>query len=97
MVRAARQMVEGDLNINITVESNDEIGEIGSVFNETVQYLGSIIGEISTILDEMAGGNLALEPQCSYHGDFERIRISIENILKNMNGQILIKKQQVQN
>lgn len=85
VVQAARQMVEGDLNIDVTVKTDDEIGELGTVFNETVQYLGAIIGEISTILDEMADGNLTLEPKCTYHGDFDRIRISIENILENMN------------
>ena len=85
VVRAARQMIEGDLAIHVDVKTNDEIGELGTVFNETVQYLSEIIGEISTILDGMADGNLTMESRCTYQGDFDRIRISIENILENMN------------
>ena len=85
VVRAARQMIKGDLNIHVDVKTNDEIGELGTVFNETVQYLSEIIGEISSILDGMAEGNLTMESHCTYQGDFDRIRISIENILGNMN------------
>ncbi len=85
VVAAARQMVDGDLNIHVPVVSNDEIGELGTVFNETVCYLHDIIGEISGILNEMASGNLAVETKCTYHGDFDRIRVSIENIVRNMN------------
>lgn len=85
VVRAARQMINGDLNIHVDVKTNDEIGELGTVFNETVQYLSEIIGEISSILDGMAEGNLTMESHCTYQGDFDRIRISIENILGNMN------------
>ncbi len=85
VVGAARQMVKGDLNIDVPVTTNDEIGELAKVFNSTVQYLGEMIGELSDILDEMASGNLAVEPKCTYHGDFDRIRVSIENIVKNMN------------
>ena len=85
VVRAARQMIKGDLNIHVDVKTNDEIGELGTAFNETVQYLGEIIGEISSILDGMAEGNLTMESHCTYQGDFDRIRISIENILGNMN------------
>lgn len=85
VVAAARQMVDGDLNIDVPVVSNDEIGELGTVFNETVEYLHDIIGEISAILNEMARGNLLIETRATYHGDFDRIRVSIENIIQNMN------------
>lgn len=85
VVTAARQMVNGDLNIDVVVTSNDEIGELGTVFNDTVCYLHDIISEISHILDEMANGNLAVATECTYHGDFDQIRVSITNIIENMN------------
>ncbi len=85
VVSAARQMADGNLSIDVPVVSNDEIGELGTVFNEMVHYLHDIISEISDILNEMASGNLAVETRCTYHGDFDRIRISIENIVMNMN------------
>ncbi len=84
VVAAARQMVDGDLNINVPVVSNDEIGELGTVFNETVGYLHDIISDISSMLNEMARGNLLIETRATYHGDFDRIRVSIENIIRNM-------------
>ena len=85
VVGAARQMIEGDLNIDVSVQTNDEIGELGTVFNETVQYLHDMIAELSDILNEMANGNLVVETKCTYYGDFDRIRVSIENIVQNMN------------
>ena len=48
---------EGDLTIRVPVDTNDEVGELGTSFNAFVEKLQSIIGEISDASSQMASAS----------------------------------------
>ena len=78
--------------INVSVHSDDEIGELGRIFEETIRRLRSYIGEIAAVLDSIASGDLTAQITQEYVGDFASIRTSLNDILQNLNatmGQIV--------
>lgn len=83
----------GGREIQIDVVSNDEIGLLAEVFENTIISLRSYIGEISELLGAIAKGDLTQETQQDYKGDFLAIEKSLESILGGLNqmmGQIAV-------
>ena len=71
--------------IRISVHSNDEIGELGRIFEKTIQRLRSYIGEIASVLDSIAEGDLTKNAQQEYVGDFTSIKTSLDSIAARLN------------
>ena len=97
ITRVAGRLEQGDLGltageeIQITVRSNDEVGELADIFRETIHRLRSYIGEISEVLGAIAGGDLTASARQDYVGDFISIKRSMEDIsskLSDTMGQI---------
>ncbi len=104
ITKVAERMEKGDLGIadgkaiRVDVRSNDEIGFLGQIFEDTIRRLKSYIGEISEVLGAIANGNLTQSARLEYLGDFESIRESQESIQREMNntmGQIAASAGQV--
>ncbi len=104
ITKVAEQMEKGDLGIadgkaiRVDVRSNDEIGFLGQIFEDTIRRLKSYIGEISEVLGAIANGNLTQSARLEYLGDFESIRESLDSIQREMNntmGQIAASAGQV--
>lgn len=104
ITKVAERMEKGDLGISdgkairVDVHSNDEIGFLGQIFEDTIRRLKSYIGEISEVLGAIANGNLTQSARLEYLGDFESIRESLDSIQKEMNntmGQIAASAGQV--
>ena len=104
ITQIAGQLGKGDLGlsdgreITISVQSNDEIGDLAQIFCETIHRLRSYIGEISSILDSIAGGDLTNSVQQEYVGDFASIMRSLNGIeakLNNTMSQIKMSADQV--
>ena len=104
ITQAAGRLAHGDLGvnsgtpININVQSDDEIGTLGRMFTETGQRLSSYIGEIATILNSIANGDMSKSAQLDYIGDFISIRHSMDSIANKLNdtmGQIKSSAEQV--
>ena len=91
ITQVARRLVAGNLGlstgeeVNINVRSQDEIGELAFIFKDTIHRLRSYIGEISTVLSSIAGGDLTHSAQQSYVGDFASIRQSMDTIGDHLN------------
>lgn len=85
VVEAAKDISQGNLSIVIDVNSQDEIGILASTFGETANYLKGMIGEISGILNNMANNNFNVSIQSEYLGDFNQIKISLTDIITNLN------------
>ncbi len=95
----AIQMERGELGladgkkIQIGVASNDEIGLLGEIFEDTIRTLRAYIGEISEVLGSIAKGDLTQVTEQDYRGDFLAIEKSLESILGGLNqmmGQIAV-------
>ena len=104
ITQVASRLGKGELGladgqeIRISVHSNDEVGDLAQIFRETIHRLRSYIGEISSILDSVAGGDLTGSIQNEYVGDFASIKRSLNGIVDKLNdtlGQIRMSAEQV--
>lgn len=88
---AASSIAEGNLNVEVDVSGNDEIGEVASAFQQTVNQLKNYIAyinEITDILNEVADGNLAFTLTQEYTGDFEKIKAALLHISETLSSTI---------
>ncbi|WP_122643332.1 methyl-accepting chemotaxis protein [Luxibacter massiliensis] len=85
VVKAAENIEKGHLQVELDVNSDDEIGRLANTFYNTAEYLRRIIGEISTILTQISSGNLNIHAEEDYRGDFVRIHEALEKITHNLN------------
>lgn len=83
----AQKLAEGDLDVEIEVTSEDEIGELGKSIGATVARLKeyiNYINEISAVLDQMADGKLAIRLTYDYVGEFQKVKEALVNISDSM-------------
>ena len=87
--RAATQIAQGDLEQSIRYQSRDELGVLARDFNQVTLRLREYviyINEISEKLREIAAGNLVFTLENQYTGEFEKIKIALEEISRALNG-----------
>ena len=85
VVYGAQQIEQGNLAVQVSVDSMDEIGMLSQTFQNTAGYLQEVIGEISDVLTKIASGDLNITTQCAYYGDFKQIQNSILHIVDTFN------------
>lgn len=100
----AEELETGDLGfgsgteVKAGVYSNDEIGELGRIFEATIRRMRVYIGEIGDVLGSIAEGNLTHDAVQEYVGDFQSIKDSLDSIQGQMNhtmGQITASASQI--
>lgn len=90
--RIAQQLAAGNLDVNLNITSEDEIGELGESFQKTVNRLKEYIvyiNETSEVLTQIANGKLSINLKHDYVGEFQKIKIALLNISDSMN-QVMI-------
>ncbi|MEY8492885.1 methyl-accepting chemotaxis protein [Lachnospiraceae bacterium] len=104
ITRIAGRLEQGDLGlanneeVRVDISSNDEIGTLAEMFEDTIRTLRSYIGEISSVLEAMARGNMTQSATQDYLGDFQSIKKSLDGIQSALNhtmGQISTSAEQV--
>jgi len=80
----AKQISQGNLDVEIKIDSNDEIGELATSFSCMITTLKGYINEISKVLGNISDGKLECKIEEEYEGDFIEIKNSLENILKSL-------------
>ena len=79
-------LADGDLHTEvINLRSGDELEIMTRTLADTVESLNRYISDIHQVLSGVADGDLQIEPQVEYQGDFTQIRNSLGNILQSMN------------
>ncbi len=77
---------DGDLHTEVTlVHSGDELEVLTKTMEATVDSVNRYISDIQQVLTHVAKGDLRVEPQVDYKGDFSLIRESLGTILGSMN------------
>lgn len=78
VVAAAHEIVEGNLDVNLTVESEDEIGRLMQAFDDMAARMKYIITELSSMLGSMAEGNFNVAPADAgvYVGQYKNIAMA---------------------
>jgi methyl-accepting chemotaxis protein len=82
---AARRLSRGELDIQIQHSPNDELGDLASAFRTTISTLQSYIGDISDKLGQMSRGDMRVQVEMDYIGDFAAIKQAMENISASLN------------
>ncbi|ABX41550.1 methyl-accepting chemotaxis protein [Lachnoclostridium phytofermentans] len=78
----AKSIAEGDLKVNITYESEDELGSLATNLKKMVDTFQHIIPDIEYCLGEMANSNFTIKSKCTefYIGDFLPILLAMRGI-----------------
>lgn len=82
--KAALQMANGDFNINISYQSQDELGSLANSMQSMVSTTKSIIDDTARGLHEVSNGNLNIAPRVKYIGIYSAIEDSLKGIIMNL-------------
>lgn len=84
----AMQLAEGNLNVTLNVQSEDEVGDLGRSIDKTVARLKEYIDyidEISAVLSDMADGKFVIQLKYAYVGEFQKVKEALLHIAEAMN------------
>lgn len=90
MATAARSLAEGNLDVNITYVSKDEIGSLANSLKAASSTLKQYVNDISHHLNSMAKGDMTEEITQDYRGDFAPIKESLLKISRDLSKTISI-------
>lgn len=85
IVEAANSITAGNLDIHLSINSEDEIGDLAAAFMETSHSLKNMIGDIASVLEGISRNDYTVDTQIDYSGDFIKIKESFQYILHNLN------------
>lgn len=76
----------GDLSVNFDENiASAEIGVLVTALNSTVESIRLYINDIKNVLKQLSEGNLDVDTEVTYQGDFNEIKESLESIIMNFN------------
>ena len=88
---AASQMARGELNIEISYTSRDELGMLSDQVRELIRKLRTIIDDENRLLAQMAAGDFTVDTACEaeYTGGFRPLLVSFREIASQLNHTML--------
>ena len=95
---AVKAMAKGDMHSKVTYESKDELGVLADNLRFVLKTLSEYIAHICSRMDSLAEGDLSVEMDMDYLGEFESIKRSGAKIIHSLNdalGQIHLASEQV--
>jgi len=84
----AQQLADGNLDVQLAITSNNEIGELSASIGKTVDRLKEYIiyiDETAEVLSRIADGKLQITLKHDYVGEFQKIKTALLNISGSMN------------
>lgn len=82
-------MSQGNLSGgDLTVDRDNELGELANAVNGLADINKSIIGDIHLTAETIANANLDIQPKAHYIGDFLPVKNSLETIIASIKGVI---------
>lgn len=87
--RIAGQLAEGDLDVEVPEFAKDEIGALAGSISDIVDRLKTYIlyiDEVAGVLDKFGRGDMIFELKQDYVGEFNRLKVALENIQQSMSG-----------
>lgn len=80
-------VAQGHLDISFEEEEIcQEIKVLQDSLNTTIETLNSYVSDIVRILNDVADGNLTVDSNVDYEGDFKELENAIQKITSNLNG-----------
>lgn len=84
VVGVAGQLAQGDFNVSIATQYQDEIGGLANTFSEMAGRLRATIEDITNNLKEMAAGNFDVKPGVEHVGDFKAIEDALVSVVSDL-------------
>ena len=84
---AAVKISEGDFDVDLPTESQNEIGQLAVAFSKTTEQLKNYQGyidEISGALSEVSEGNLNVELKREYVGQFAKLKVNMDKLVTQL-------------
>lgn len=83
---AARKLQRGELNIDITYESDDEFGELAENFSVACEQMHTVIEDADYLLSQISEGkfNVKTHAEGSYVGDFKSLLTNMQTLNKQL-------------
>ncbi|WMI79809.1 methyl-accepting chemotaxis protein [Anaerotignum sp. MB30-C6] len=88
----AQQIADGNFDVELSIHSKDEVGQLANAFNLTIERLVNYQGyidEISDALHNVSRGNLKVELYREYAGQFKKLKDSMQALIANLSSTIL--------
>ncbi|WP_313527377.1 methyl-accepting chemotaxis protein [Anaerotignum sp.] len=92
VTQAAQQIADGNFDVELSVDGKDEVGQLAVAFNLTIEKLVNYQGyidEVSDALDKISRGNLNVQLQRDYIGQFKKLKDSMQDLITNLNDTLL--------
>lgn len=85
---AVNKLKAGDFDIEITYESDDELGELAKDLRDTCSTLKGVITDAGSLLAEMAEGNFNVTSEAPelYVGDYETLIVAMNQLNTQLDG-----------
>lgn len=86
--QTAQKLAAGDLDVDLQIQSENEIGELGESIQKTVDRLKEYIvyiDETAEVLERVSSGKLSIELKNDYVGEFQKIKTALLDISSSMN------------
>ncbi len=85
--KAADKLKDGELDVVITYESKDEMGQLAESFRIACSRMHAVITDTGYVLGEMSNGNFAvtMDREVAYVGDFELLLESMQKLNYQLN------------
>ncbi len=96
--KAAGQLEQGDLKIDVHTDIKDEIGQMANSFTAAATKIRMYISDLSRVFSEIAARNFNVSPEEDYKGNFKEIEESANQIIISLSdtlGQINMAADQV--
>ncbi len=88
VTRVAQQIANGNFDVELSVNTKDEVGQLADAFNLTIEQLinyQGYIDEISDALNQISQGNLVIHLNKEYAGQFAKIKENMKSLISNLN------------
>jgi methyl-accepting chemotaxis protein len=79
------EMAKGNMQVEISYESKDELGHMAKNIKKTNELLSSYIHDISEKLNQMSHGDMRINVEMDYIGDFAAIKKAMQNTATALN------------
>lgn len=92
ITEAAAKIADGHFDVNVERTSNDDIGDLAENFGKTTIRLRDYVGyisEISSVLNQIADGNLDISLTLDYKGQFAKLKTALDNITSSLNSTLV--------
>ncbi len=89
IISVAEGMERGELSSAVKITAKDEFGHLAQVFAKTTNVLQKYIGEITSVLLQIAKGDLRVNIENDYTGDFAPIKAALLDISSSLNNTLI--------